>query len=66
MIVYLYELLNMKMTGAGILGFEDNRVKIDGDLVLRQGRTDCQLSTLLAFILLGPIDFMASCSAVFV
>lgn len=46
MIIYLYELLNMKMTGAGILGFEDNRVKIDGDLVLRQGGTYCQLWSL--------------------
>jgi hypothetical protein len=37
MIVYLYRLLNMSVTGVGIMGFEDNRVDINGDLLLKKG-----------------------------
>ena len=37
MIVYLYRLLDMSVSGSGVLVVEDSKVEIHGDLLLKKG-----------------------------
>lgn len=66
LIVYLYQLLDMSVTGVGVLRVSDNRVTVNGELVLRNGLvTDVfrsKASACAQFTSSGSCASVAACS----